>query len=159
MGKDPKRKLTPYNKCMSRELKGKMSGKTKAQRAAMFKAAAKRCSKNPTGKASTSKPKNKAKSTPAGGTRKVGKSGFNMGKIKSLIRLGASLVPTAVIVFDPNLDAMSKGKRWVTWHTGWRIDEQRFDWVQLMNGYGPRIGAEIGTRADTIIRKLIRMIG
>ena len=157
MGKDPKRKLTPYNKCMSRELKGNMSGKTKAQRAALFKAAAKRCSKNPTKKASTSKPKNKAKSNTTGGNKRV--SGFNMGKIKSLIRMTASLVPTAIIALDPNLDAMSKAKRWVTWHTGWRIDDQRWDPAELLNGYGPRIGAEIGTRADTIVRKLIKMIG
>lgn len=86
-------------------------------------------------------------------------TGFNTGKIKSLIRLAATFVPTAVIVMDPNLDNVSKAKRWVTWHTGWRIDEQRWDPAQLLNGYGPRIGAEVGTRADTIVRKLIRMIG
>ena len=147
MGKDPKkkkRKPSAYNKHVGREMK---AGKTMKQAAASWKKK---------GKGSTPKAKSKAKSTPTGGKKRMG---FNMGKIKSLIRLTASIVPTAVIALDPNLDAMSKAKRWVTWHTGWRIDEQRWDPAELLNGYGPRIGAEIGTRADTIIRKFIKMIG
>ena len=39
------RKLSPYAKCMKKELKGKMKGKTKTQRKAIFKATAKKCSR------------------------------------------------------------------------------------------------------------------
>lgn len=40
-----KRKMSPYNRCMKRELEGKMSGISKAARQRKFKAAAKKCSK------------------------------------------------------------------------------------------------------------------
>lgn len=143
--------VSAYNRHVGREMR---AGKTMKQAAASWKG---KGSKRTVGRRTVSKPKRRT-TTSKRRTRKVNK-GFNMGKIKSLIRLVSSVVPTAVIVMDPNLDNVSKAKRWVTWHTGWRIDEQRWDPAQLLNGYGPRIGAEVGTRADTIVRKLIRMIG
>ncbi len=54
--------MTDYTDCMSRELKGKLAGKTKAKREALFKAAAKKCSKGSKSKAkSTPEPKSKPK--------------------------------------------------------------------------------------------------
>jgi len=38
-----KRKLSGYNRCMAKNLKGKMKGKSKSERRAMFKKVAHQC--------------------------------------------------------------------------------------------------------------------
>lgn len=157
-----KKKKTPYQAHMSRELKGKMTGKTKSQRIAMFKAAAKswkKKSKSP--KASGSKSKSgrmtRIRSTASsGGSSKVGKKGgFNLQKIYSLVRMGALAVPGLIVATTPGLTPRQKLERGFTKYTGWHFQKKKFVWEELMEGYGPLVGASIGT---IVIPKIISMI-
>jgi len=54
--------MTKYTDCMSKQLKGKMAGKPKAERERIFKAAAKKCS-GKSGGSTKSKPKSKSTTT------------------------------------------------------------------------------------------------
>lgn len=157
MGK-PTRKLTPYNKCMSRQLKGKMKGKTKAQRAAMFKAAAKRCSKNPSRKSpASSKPKSRAsaagRSNPTGGTRRV--TTFNTQKMYGLIRKGAVVLPAAMIIMGPGTTE-AKANHLSRAYMGYDFVTKTFKWEYLLQGYMPAIGAAVMTTVVPKIGSFIR---
>lgn len=160
MGK-PKRKLTSYNKCMSRELKGKMSGKTKAQRAALFKAAAKRCSGKT--RSASSKPKSRAspkkRSNPTGGTRQMPKNSFNMSKIYSLGRKVALVVPLIGRAIGPGTPA-SKIDGAVADYTGYAMGQGNWDWRRMQRGWMPFLGVSVVTRGIIpFINKLIRWLG
>lgn len=160
MGK-PKRKLTKYNKCMSRELKGKLSGKTKAQRAALFKAAAKRCSGKT--RSASSKPKSRAspkkRSNPTGGTTQMTKNSFNMNKIYSLSRKVALAAPLIGRAIGPGTPA-SKIDGIVADYTGWAMGQQNFDWRRLQRGWIPFIAVSGVTRGVIpFINKIVRWLG
>ncbi len=159
MGK-PKRKLTKYNKCMSVQLKGKMAGKTKAQRAAMFKQAARYCSGKTSKKPSTvSKPKSRAspsRRNPTGGTRRM--TTFNMSKIYKWVRIGGVLLPAATTIFKPGLSAAQKGKQLSLDYFGFNPDDGSFKWERLSRGWLPGIAATVITIGVSKIGSLIRSI-
>lgn len=160
MGK-PKRKLTKYNKCMSRELKGKLSGKTKAQRASLFKAAAKRCSGKT--RSASSKPKTrvspKKRSNPSGGTRNMTKNSFNMSKIYGLVRKLSLAAPAIGIIIDPSLTPWQKMDKGTRIYSGYSFSQKKWKWEWLMEGWMPYIGTSVMTRLIIPgINKMIRWI-
>jgi len=156
----PKKKLTKYNECMSRELKGKLSGKTKAQRAAIFKAAAKKCSRGTSKKASKpSKPKSRAspsRANPTGGTRRMTKNSFNMNKIYGAIRKVAIFIPATSLVATSGMSNETKITHGLRWYFGWDRVTNSFKWDQLWRGWGPAIGAQVITRVIPAINRIIR---
>ena len=162
MGK-PKKKLTKYNKCMSRELKGNMSGKTKAQRAALFKAAAKLCSSKTPKKHGmrglvVTRPKSGAstsKSNPSGGTRNMTKNSLNMSKIYGLVRKVAIFIPAITLAMTP-APMEQKIKVGTKWYFGWDTDTGTFSWQDLWKGWGPAVGAQVITRVIPAINRIIR---
>lgn len=154
----PKRKLSAHNKCMSRELKGNLSGKTKAQREKIFSAAARKCSRETKKTSTSSKPKSRAspsRANPTGGTRRMGNS-FNMNKIYGIIRKVAVFVPAADLVMNASLGNQDKVKYGIMWYFGWDPWSHKFRWEQLWKGWGPAVGAQVITRVIPAINKIIR---
>ena len=91
---------------MKRELKGKMKGKTAAQRKAIFKAAAKSYKGGSKPKARASRAVTRVRtsisSKPKGGTSRMGKKGgFNTQKIFKYVRIGALAMPAAMHAIGP----------------------------------------------------------
>jgi len=161
MGK-PKRKLSAYNLYMRKALKGKMTGKTEAQRKAIFKKAARGWNKGkPKSTSRSSKPKSKAsapKSNPAGGTRRMGKSTFNMNKIYGLVRKGAIFLPAVGIAMRTDLTPEWKIRLGIRDYFGYDIVTGIFRWQDVMRGWTPAIAAQVITRVIPAIGKLIRSI-
>ncbi len=156
MGK-PKKKLSAYNQYMSKALKGKMTGKTKAQRKAIFKAAAKGWKK---GKSTprSSKPKSRAspsRANPTGGKGRMGNS-FNMNKIYGAIRKLAIFIPAVDIAMRSEWSNETKITNGLLWYFGWDRTTSSFKWSSLWKGWGPAIGAQIVTRVIPAINRFIR---
>ena len=159
MGK-PKKKLSAYNLYMRKALKGKLTGKTKAQRKAIFKAAAKgwKRKSNPRPKPkSAGKPKRSSgrSSTKTGG-RRMGNKGFNTNKIYGAIRKIAIFVPAASIAMMP-IPLEEKLKIGQSWYFGWNPYTNRFEPENLWKGWGPAMGAQVVTRIPALINKLLGM--
>jgi len=154
--------LTAYQAHMKRELKGKMKNKTKSQRKAIFKAAArswKSKSKSSKGRSGSS---NKTRSTKRstgskkkGGTRRVGKGGFSTTKIFKLLRMGALAMPAATIAMSTNTPEM-KLRMGMTQYTGFDPNTGKFDFGNLLMGWGPFLGATLATVGIPKLTKIIR---
>lgn len=139
------KKLSAYNLHMKRELKGKMKGKTKAQREKIFKDAARKWKGKST---SRSKPKSRAspsKAKPTGGKRKMTKGSFSMNKIYSLVNKAAFIAPYAGVALDPSLSNEAKVNRGLAYLTGYSMSEGRFDFAWLRKGWEPYFWSKIVT--------------
>lgn len=164
------RKLSAYNRYMRTALKGKMKGKTKTQRKAIFRAAAKgwkkkrstpkhrdvrvRVVKSPTRKGA--RPSHLKKST--GGNRRMAKAGFlNFRTIKRLVQLGALAAPAASIAMGggPPEEKLRRGLRI---YTGFNMADMSFSWSMLSKGWMPYVATVLITegiqKATSMIRKL-----
>jgi len=157
MGK-PKRKLSAYNRYMSKALKGKMTGKTKAQRKAIFKAAAKGWNK---GKSTprSSKPKSRAttsRSNATGGTRQMPKNSFNMSKIYSLANKVAFVAPYAGIALDPTHSPLWKVNRGIAYLSGYDMLANTWDFENLKKGWLPYVATKIVTAVVPKITSFVK---
>lgn len=134
MGKKPKRKLSAYNKHMSREMK---KGRTFKQAVASWKG-----SKKPSRKTTS-----RRRTTTKGGRATVGrKQGFSTQKLFKYVRLAALVAPTAAVVLSKktNYDRARYGTRWLTgydFHTGkFSLDDLAKGWLPYLASVGVTYG-------------------
>jgi len=132
---------------MSRELKGKLSGKTKAQRAAIFAAAAKRCSGKTSKRASkpTKQRTSPSRGNPTGGTRTMAKNSFNMSKIYSLANKVAFVAPYAAIAMNPSMTPAQKVKEGVYYLSGFDMGTGQWHFDGIKKGWTPYVVTKIVT--------------
>lgn len=145
--------LTAYQAHMKRELKGKMKGKTAAQRKAIFKAAAKSY-KSPSKKASKtnagrSKPAKKTGSKPksntsSGGNRSMGKGSFNTQKIFKYIRLASLGAPAIAGVAQYGFTKEAAVEA-IKGYTGVNLNTGGFDMQAVIRGYTPFLATTVLT--------------
>lgn len=159
---------TAYQRFMSKELKGKMKGKTKAQRQKIFKQAVAKWKRSGKSKPK-SKPKSKSRlrapsrrSSPkprnTGGTRRMGKSGFNLSKIYKLARMGALALPAATTVMNPNLSGTEKLYKISQDYTGYNPYDGSFKMERLLTGWLPFIVANVVTHGVPKLTSIIRSV-
>jgi len=152
----PKKKLSAYNRYMSKALKGKMTGKTKAQRKAIFKAAAKGWKK---GKSTPrSQPKSRAspaKGNPTGGNRRMAKNSFNMSKIYGLVRKSALFAPAAIRIAQKGFTE-DAGIHIVKDYLGIDMRTGLFLLGNLRRGWEPFVYANVITRVIPKIGSFIK---
>ncbi|GAI29260.1 unnamed protein product [marine sediment metagenome] len=156
MGK-PKKKLSAYNRYMSKALKGKMTGKTKAQRKAIFKAAAKGWKKGKSTPGS-SKPKSRAspsRGNPTGGTRTMSRrNSFSMAKIYKAVRIVSLAAPGVMTALRTDLSPEHKIQKGLAMYTGVSPDGT-FRLSDLKMGWEPFFWASIVT---SVVPKLISFV-
>ncbi len=134
MAKKPKKKLTPYNRHVQREMK---AGRSMKQAAASW-------SKK------SGKPKAKAKgssrsSKPKGGNRTVAKkNGFNTQKIFKYVRIGALALPAVAIALQPTSTA-KKIEDATRAYFGYNTFTKKMELGGLIQGWGPFVGAMLTT--------------
>ncbi|GAG56875.1 unnamed protein product [marine sediment metagenome] len=140
------KKLSAYNLYMRKALKGKMAGKTKAQRKEIFKAAARGWNKGKPKSTSRSKPKSGGSSRSSSTTRRskttMGK--FNTQKLYKLIRLAALVAPAAYHAVRPGTPEY-KARNIIMRYTGFDLNDGQFRGQYLLEGYGPLLGATLAT--------------
>ena len=154
------KKLSAYNLYMRKALKGKMTGKTKAQRKAIFKAAARGWNKGKPRSTSRSKPRTGGSSRSRSTTRRsnttMGKrGGFNTQKIYKLIRMAAIALPAAAIVMGPGTGEQ-KLKTGVLQYFGYDMNSGTFRWEDLAKGWTPAVAAIAVTYGIPKLAGLIR---
>lgn len=160
---------TPYQRFMSKELKGKMKGKTKAQRQAIFKAAVAKW-KRTGGKKTKTKTKSSRsnkirrttkkptkKPTNSGG-RRMGKGGFNLSKIYKLARMGALALPAATTVMNQSLSGTEKLYKISQDYTGYNPYDGSFKMERLLQGWLPFIAASVVTYGVPKLTSILRGI-
>lgn len=158
------KKLSSYNLHMRRALKGKMKGKSKVQRKAIFRAAAKSWKG---GKGRTVKTlkrremrkvwrKYKPKTKTSTGGRKMGSKGFlNASTIMKFARIGALAVPAAGIAMRKDLDHYWKARLISKAYTGFDFATGKFNYKDLATGWLPYVATVAITHG---IQKLAGMI-
>jgi len=155
-----KRKLSAYNLYMRKALKGKMTGKTKAQRKAIFKTAARGWNKGkPKSISRSSKPKSRAspekRSNPKGGNRRMGKSTFNMNKIYGGVRKVALFAPAVARAMEPGQTPEWKIKAAIQDYTGWSFWSNDWKLERAATGWMPFIFATVIT---AVVPKISRFV-
>jgi len=150
------KKLTAYQAHMKRELKGKMKGKTAAQRKAIFKRAASSYKKSPTKSGASKSRKKSSGSRTKSKVRKVGKNGFNTQKIMKYVRLAALAAPAAITAINPNQTPESKVKEIMHKYTGFNMNTGKFDAAALMQGWAPFAAATVVTYGIPKLAGIIR---
>ena len=153
------RKLSAYNLHMKRELKGKLSGKTKAQRKAIFKAAARKW-KGKGKTASRSKPKNRAspsrRAKPKGVRRNMTKNTFNMNKIYSLANKAAFFAPYVGLALDPGITPARKVNFGISFLTGYNMDTGVWSFESLKRGWLPYVATKLTTAVVPKIASFVK---
>ena len=153
------KKLSAYNLYMRKTLKGKLAGKTKAQREAIFKAAARGWNKGKPRSTSRSKPKSgssKRSSSNTGG-RRLGKSVFNTQKIFSLITKGALAAPAVAIALAGGT-AEEKVMRGLYAYTGYDYRSGQVNLAHAFETYKPYLFTKVIQAVIPKIGSFIRSV-
>ena len=151
MVKKPKRKLSAYNKHMSREMK---KGRSFKQAVSSWKGGRKSSSKprkRSTKAGSKKKPKSRAKQK----VRKVGRNGFNQQKLFKLARMAALLGPHAGVWMSAQ-PVEQKVQGSIKLLSGYDIQSGTFSFEDLGKGYIPLLAT---TAVTKVIPKISGLIG
>lgn len=151
------KKLSAYNLYMRKALKGKMAGKTKAQRKAIFKAAARGWNKGKPRSTSRSKPKSASSRRSSSTPRRVNRMGtntFNTQKLFSLLRKASLIAPAAGVVMS-SASPQTKVVQGIELYTGYNIETGMFHFEALKRGWTPYVVTSLVTHG---IPKLIGLM-
>ena len=145
-----KRKLSPYNRHVQREMK---AGRSMKQAAASWKSG--RRSSTKTVKRSTSRRISTRRTAKKGKVRKVGKSGFNSQKIMKYVRLAALGAPAAAIAMGTGTPEQ-KIRSGIVRYTGFNMDTGEFSFASLAKGWTPFLAATLVTHGIPKVAGIIR---
>jgi hypothetical protein len=143
---------------MKRELKGKLKGKTAAQRKALFKAAA-ASYKKPSIRSRVSKAVKRVGSarsqTKQPGGNSTGKGGFNTQKLFKVVRMASLAAPAVAQALTPNTPYI-KAANILLRYTGFDMTDGQFKPKYLVEGYGPFVATSAITALVPKVTSLIR---
>ena len=147
-----KRKLSPYNRHVQREMK---AGRSMKQAAASWKSGGRgsarrgvaRLQKRKKRKAAARKPRS------TGGRKKM--AGFNTQKIMKYIRLAALGAPAARVAMLQT-SGPDKIRRGLEAYTGFNIETGQFNAAKLAEGWGPYVAAVATTYGIPKLAGIIR---
>lgn len=153
---------------MRSALKGKMKGKTKAQRRSIFRAAAKGWKKK--SRTKTTKSARRGRASPAmvrkyyprskssGGSKSMGSKGFlNPQTIMKFIRIGALVAPAAVAAMGSGTpkERLAHG---LSMYTGYDMITGTFDWRRMVAGWSAYLASILATVGIPKIAGIIRRL-